>query len=63
MALSELNYACEMSDVTRNNLFPKAEEVTALSLQFAMPVTANFGDNGNINKQIRESFFCDVFYH
>ena len=47
LALSELSYASEMSDVTRNNLFPKAEEVTAVSLQFAMPVTANFGDNGN----------------
>ena len=46
MTLNELSYANEMSDVTRNNLFPRPEEVTALSLQFAVPSSVSLRDNG-----------------
>ena len=37
MCLSELDVAKEMADLTRNNLFPTANEVAALSLQFSHP--------------------------
>ncbi len=48
MILDELCCVSEMSDVTRNNLFPSPEEVTALSLQLALPATAGLSDNGRV---------------
>ncbi len=48
MVLNELSSVREMSDVTRNNLFPSAEEVTALSVQFALPATASLTSNNGM---------------
>jgi len=37
MKLRELDYALEIGDLLRNNLFLTPDEVTALSLQFSTP--------------------------
>lgn len=37
MCLYELEIMKEMANLTRNSLFPTAEEVAALSLQFSIP--------------------------
>lgn len=37
MCLNELRMTNLMADIARNNLFPTAEEVAALSLQFGIP--------------------------
>ncbi len=37
MCLNDLSLGLEMADLTRNNLFPSAEEIASLSLQFAVP--------------------------
>lgn len=37
MHLSELSLVSEMADIIRNDLLPSAQEVAALSLQFAVP--------------------------
>ena len=46
MCLNELSVVSEMGDVTRNGLFPTAEEVAALSLQFAVPAGLEEADMG-----------------
>ena len=42
--LSQLALVSEMSDLTRNELFPTVEEVVALGLQFAVPLTFEMED-------------------
>lgn len=47
MVLSELSHVKEMADVSRNNLLPTAEEISALSVQFVIPMVDKPGDKGN----------------
>ena len=56
MCLSELTKVSEMADLTRNNLLLTAEEVAALSLQFAHPSTAHSVEDG------REQSLCFVIF-
>ena len=50
MCLSSLSVVDEMSELFRNDLLPSADEVAALSLQFAQPPMADSADINDIGQ-------------
>ena len=50
MCLSSLSVVDEMSELFRNNLLPLADEVAALSLQFAQPPMADSADINDLGQ-------------
>ena len=51
MCLSSLAVVDEMSELFRNDLLPSADEVAALSLQFAQPPMADSADINDLGQQ------------
>ena len=50
MCLSSLSVVDEMSELFRNDLLPSADEVAALSLQFAQPPMADSADINDLGE-------------
>ena len=50
MCLSWLSVVDEMSELFRNDLLPSADEVAALSLQFAQPPMADSADINDLGQ-------------
>ena len=64
ICLNSLSIVDEMSELFRNDLLPSADEVAALSLQFAQPPMADSADINDLGEQnARESWFVCAYYN